>query len=152
MVPDPPEVSENATTRERFEQHALNPCAQACHGQLDPVGFVFEHYDQHGVWREEERSTPIDAATEIAVNKDDLDGPVDGALQMSQRLAVSRSVSDCFATHWFQYANGRAAEAADQCSVRQLQETLAATQGDVRELLVALTQVDAFRFLRKEGL
>jgi hypothetical protein len=151
MPPDAPDIV-GATTRERFEQHATNPCASACHGQLDPVGFVFENYDAHGVWRATENGKPINAATEIKMGKPDVDGPVDGALGISEKLATSRTVSDCLATHWFQFANARPAEPQDRCSVFQLQEKLATTGGDVRELLIASTQVDSFRFARKEGL
>lgn len=43
MPPLPPDLGETATTREKFEKHAEDPCAAACHGVLDPVGFAFEH-------------------------------------------------------------------------------------------------------------
>jgi hypothetical protein len=151
MPPMAPEI-DGATTRERFEQHSTNPCATGCHSLLDPVGFAFENYDVFGVWRSTESGKSINAATVLKIEKLDIDGPVNGPLEISQRIAASRTASDCLATHWFQYSNARPAEPQDQCSVNQLQEKLAASGGDVRELLVALTQVDAFRFARKEGL
>ncbi|MEN9581595.1 MAG: hypothetical protein RJA70_4604, partial [Pseudomonadota bacterium] len=82
----------------------------------------------------------------------DVDGAVNGALEMSQRFATSRTVSDCLATQWFKYAHARTPQPLDQCSVGRLQEKLASSGGDIRELLVGLTQTDAFRFVRKEGL
>ena len=56
--PKPP--APGLTTRERFAEHAMNPCA-TCHRLTDPIGFAFENYDAIGAWRTTEqgkRSTP----------------------------------------------------------------------------------------------
>ena len=54
----------------------------------------------------------------------------------------------CIATQWFRFAYGRGETAADDCTISSLASALVAAKGDVRELLVALTQTDAFRFRR----
>jgi hypothetical protein len=159
-LPPPPQLTANdmlprqptETTRQHFERHATNPCAASCHGFMDPVGFLFENYDRTGSWRTEENGQPINASTVVNTAKADVDGPANGAIEFSQRLATSRTLSDCLAAHWFQYANGRQPGSHDRCSVRSTQERLAASSGDVRQLLIGLTQVDSFRFVRKTGL
>jgi hypothetical protein len=159
-LPPPPQLTANdmlprqatETTRQHFERHATNPCATGCHSSLDPVGFLFEHYDTTGTWRAEESGQPINAKTNVASANPEVDGPTDGAIEFSQRIAATRTVSDCLATHWFRYANGRGAGGHDKCSIRSAQDKLAASGGDVRQLLVGLTQVDSFQFVRKTGL
>lgn len=151
VVPEAPSDNPNATTRERFDVHATNPCATSCHSLIDPVGFAFEHYDQFGLWRDEEKGKPINAAVELDLGLADVDGSLVGAQQLAERLASSRSAGDCLAENWFKYSQGRDAKPEDQCSVKRLQESLART-GDVKELIVEMTQMDAFRFVRKEGL
>jgi hypothetical protein len=150
----PPEamVAEGSTTREFFEKNAQNPCAMGCHSVADPLGFAFENYDHFGVWRTAENGITVNVATEIKIGKPDVDGLVNGPKELSEKIANSRTAGDCMATHLFQYGNAREAEPEDQCSVRLMGDKLAASGGDVRELLVALTQTDAFRFVRKEGL
>jgi hypothetical protein len=160
LLPPPPALTANdmvprletETTRQHFERHATNPCASGCHANLDPVGFLFENYDKAGSWRSDESGQPINAATSVAIADPGVDGPINGAIEFSKRIATSRTVSDCLATHWFQYANGRNAGSHDKCSVLSAQERLAASGGDVRQLLVGLAQVDSFRFVRKTGL
>jgi hypothetical protein len=158
-IPVPPNAMFDAlpvvageTRRERFSRHSGVPCAAACHGKLDPMGFAFEHFDEYGIWRDEDNGKAVDAATSITVGFADVDGPVDGATQMSQRLAESATARSCVSSHWFQYANARRAAPQDQCSMEHVRNAFEVSGGNVRELLVALTQVDAFRFVRKEGL
>ncbi|HEY8924041.1 MAG TPA: DUF1585 domain-containing protein, partial [Polyangia bacterium] len=57
-------------------------------------------------------------------------------------------VQICYATQWFRFAYGRGESTADACSISDLATAFAAAKGDVRELLVALTQTDAFRYRR----
>ena len=48
------------------------------------------------------------------------------------------------ATQWFRYAAGRNEEVPDGCSLTTLQDAFAASGGDLSELVVAMTQTDAF--------
>ena len=57
----------------------------------------------------------------------------------------------CVVTQWFRYGYGRAEDpVADACSLATLSQTFAAAGGNVRELLIALTQTDAFLYRRVE--
>ncbi len=151
MPPDPPDLGETATTRERFELHSEDPCAAGCHGVLDPVGFAFEHYGNTGRWRDTENGRPIDAATVLTLPEETgFFGPIDGAVDLSRVISESPLASDCLGENWFRYAHGRGATAQDDCSVEAMQNAIAGS-GDVVDLLVALTQTDAFLYIRKEG-
>lgn len=153
VPPDPMELGEFNTRREMFEAHAQLACAKGCHAILDPVGFAFEHYDGSGRFRTRDNGSPVNAATNLAVpGADDLTGPVDGAIELSSKIAASRALLPCQAEQWFRYAYSRLASPIDKCSVDALSRRLVLSSGDVRQLMVELTQTDAFRFVRKEAL
>jgi hypothetical protein len=50
------------------------------------------------------------------------------------------------ATQWFRFGYGHGEEKADTCAMNQLQDAFRASGYSVKELLVALTRTDAFRY------
>ena len=110
VVPDlkapPPDVP--MTTRQRYEEvHATsgNTCA-GCHSLFDPIGFGFEHFDEVGRYRADEKGLPIDASG--AVN-----GPTgeplftfNGQEELAQGLASQEISSQCFSAYLALYAFG----------------------------------------------
>jgi hypothetical protein len=145
MTVAPPPVDPHATTRQKFMQHSADPYCASCHQYMDGVGLGFEHYDGIGLWRDTDHDLPVDARGAV-VGSSDSDGPFDGVIQLAGRLARSEEVRDCLVTEWFRYAYGRDHTDADACTVAQLQATLSGSGGRVEDLLIALTQTDAFRY------
>ncbi len=143
-----PEPSKTATTRERFAQHTVSPACGGCHRLLDTLGFGFENFNGVGQWRTTENAKTIDASGEVVGT--DVPGPFRGVADLAQKMARSSEVKSCVLSQWFRYAHGRAETAADGCTVEALRRQFAASGYDVRELLVALTQTDAFLY-RKVG-
>jgi hypothetical protein len=139
-----PEPSPTATTRERFSQHSSLPACASCHSLMDPIGLGFEHYDGSGRWRDSENGVVIDASG--VVNDSDVDGPFVGAIELANRLGHSGRVRACFVRQWFRFAYGRADTPSDQCTMATLTSRFAEGNANVRELLVALTQSDAFLY------
>jgi hypothetical protein len=139
----PPEVDAMRTTRERFAQHTANPACSSCHALMDPIGFAFESYDAIGRFRTHDGSKPVDVSGEI-VRSMDLDGSFVGARALVEKLAKSRQVHDCVAAQWYRYAFGRFDGPGDTCSLAALRQSFTASGGDLRELLVALTQTESF--------
>jgi hypothetical protein len=93
-----------------------------------------------------EGGQPVDGSG--ALSGTDVDGAFDGAVQLAGKLAHSTDVQACYATQWFRFGYGRGETDADGCSLNQLTTAFVAANGDVRELIVALTQTDAFRYRR----
>ena len=141
-----PDLDPRSTTRQRFDQHTADPMCGACHALLDPIGFGFEHYDGIGRWRDMEGGQPVDGSG--ALTGTDVDGAFDGAVALGAKLAASTEVEVCYATQWFRFGYGRGETAADACTLHDLATAFAASKGNVRELLVALTQTEAFRYRR----
>lgn len=150
IVPEPPTVDPNETTRNQYIQHKVDPSCNGCHQMIDPIGFGFEHFDALGRYRETqgEKMLPIDATGEI-VGTDDADGPFDGAVELSHRLGASNRVRNCVASQWFRFGYGRTETEEDECSIDTIQAAFAEADYDIQELLVALTQTDAFRYRRR---
>jgi len=132
------------TTRERFAAHLTQAQCRGCHQLLDPIGFGLEKYDPVGVYRPTENGLKVDARGEVIAGGD-LDGTFDGALELSNRLANSREVKHCLARQWFRFAFGRAETPGDACSLAQAQQAFELSGWNTRELMIALTQTEAFR-------
>jgi hypothetical protein len=62
---------------------------------------------------------------------------------------MSHQARDCVPTQWLRYALARREEEDDTCSLVSLRDAFSASGGDLRELMVALTQTDAFWSYRK---
>jgi hypothetical protein len=142
---NPPPVDPNATTRERYEQHRTDPVCAGCHVLMDPIGFGLENFDGTGRWRTLENGLDIDASGELAGT--DVDANFVGAKELADLLASSSMVADCTTTQWFRYAYGRTENPdVDACTIEDLRTRFSGADHEITELLVALTQTDAFMF------
>lgn len=146
----PPDPDPDATTRERFHEHTADPACAGCHVLIDGLGFGFENYDAIGSWRTDEGGLPIDASGEI-VGTSNADQTFDGAVELAGILAGSPDVQRCVSEQWFSYALGRVAGDEDACSTDAIYEAFAASDLDVRSLIIAVVTSDAFRYRRLEG-
>jgi hypothetical protein len=137
--PKPP--APNLTTRERFAEHAENPCA-SCHRLTDPIGFAFENYDAVGAWRTTEQGKKIDASGTLNLSGSDV--TFTNAVELAKGLASAKDVRECLATQWLRYFTRRNESAGDTASLDAANEAFAKSSYDMRELLVALTKTRAF--------
>jgi hypothetical protein len=147
LVIEPPELDPTKTTKEQFEEIGANPACAGCHTLMNPIGFIFEHYDGVGQWRDQQNGMDIDAVGQV-VQTDDIDGDYDGAIELASALAGSTQVQECVSSQWFRFAYNRTVTQEDSCSVQQLNDVFRASNFNVRELLVALTQTNAFLYRR----
>ena len=135
------------TWRDRLVDHVAPSCAK-CHKAIEPPGLALETFDGIGRWRTTDRGDVIDPAGTFD-EWGDISGSFRDAAGMIAKLAASSTARDCYATQWFQYAQGRpSARPQDGCSVQALERSFARSGGDIRDLIVALTQTDAFRYRR----
>src|SRR4051812_27204960 len=142
----PPAVTNAATARDRFTAHeSAGSSCNSCHQLMDPIGFAFESFDAVGQYRSTENGATIDLSGNVAGASDPgLNGKFTGVRELATKLAGSDQVRDCVATQWFRYASGRTEEVPDGCSLTNLQDAFGASGGDLGELVVAMTQTDAF--------
>ena len=147
LVIEPPELDPTKTTKEQFEEIGANPACAGCHTLMNPIGFIFEHYDGIGQWRDQQNGKPIDATGQV-VQTDDIDGDYDGAPELARALADSTQVQECVSSQWFRFAYNRTVTSEDSCSIEQLNDVFRASDFNIRSLLVALTQTNAFLYRR----
>jgi hypothetical protein len=150
--PPPPELMVKAptltpgtTARQRFTEHEADPVCAGCHVLIDPIGLAFENYDAIGQWRDMEQGQVIDASGNLT--ETDVEGPFNGVVEMTAKLAESRVVSECFVRQWFRFTFGRGESVADDPRIATITNGFDGTSGQVRALLVALTQTPDFRYL-----
>lgn len=147
-VPPPPddidlnleqEEGDAPTLRERLEQHRNDPACSGCHSFIDPPGYLFEHYDSIGRYREEAEGYPINAAG-------DLDGvPMADARDLAAVLRDDERVGDCMARQLYRHANGRLETFGERRALRDLQSSFAASGYRFRDLMLALALSEGFR-------
>lgn len=145
-VPEPVE-GEPTTNRERYTVHVQSDRCAGCHVAIDGIGFGFEHYDSMGSYRDLDGGFAVDATGMFAVG-DLADRSYDGAIEASELLAGSRTVSDCVAEGWARYALGRTLKTGDEATLAALSESFAASGGRFRDLLIEIVKSDAFRSRR----
>ncbi len=130
------------TLRERLNQHAVDAQCAGCHDLMDPIGFGLENYDAIGAWRTKDQGITVDASSE-------LDGVAfEGAEELGATLADLEAVSECIARNYFSYANGRPDDffGGDERPVKQLVEDFAASDYDLKTLVVDLVVNEGYRY------
>ena len=143
----PPDPYSAKTARERYSAHRTQPVCASCHSQMDPIGLTFENYDPIGRYRTTENDVQIDASGELpgatAV-------PVENAVGLVKTLAAEEETQACFASRWLEYGYGRSlkrADESDNCLKEQIQSAFKASGYNVKQLLLDLTQTEAFLYL-----
>jgi hypothetical protein len=141
----PPKVDPNLSVRQRFEQHRRDPLCASCHQLMDPIGFGLQAYDSIGRYRAMDGKFPVDATGEITGVASDVDGTFDGPVELSRKLAGSRTAQTCMARQWMRFALGRLETDREACVVEQIASRFGGARLDLRELLVAVATSDTFR-------
>ncbi len=141
--PTAPPGSGPETNRMLFEQRTAPTFCQTCHAGLNGFGFGFEEYNAAGHYQTTDDTLPVDATGTITGT--DVDGPFDGAIELSQRLSKSQVVHECATQELVRYALGRAPVDAEGPSVAALAKSFMASSGDLRALLLDVVMTPSFR-------
>ena len=139
----PPDPYSGATARDRFSQHSKQDECRTCHQFMDPVGFALENYDAVGQFRTTENGVEIDPSGTVPDTLGDVSGPID----LAQKLAGSEDVQNCFAKRWSEYGYGLTLRAEDKCTTQAVTTAFKTSGYNVKQLLIELTQTDAFHYL-----
>jgi len=142
MLPDEP----NETLRERMRVTREEYCWK-CHQQMDPLGLPFEMYNHLGLYRQVEQEQPVDTSGAITDSGDPaLDGPVNNALELIQKLAHSQRVEQVFVRHAFRFWMGRNETLQDAPVLQAAHIAYRDNGGSLQALLTALLTSDAFLY------
>jgi hypothetical protein len=146
MLPDEPKN----TLRERMRVTQEKYC-WTCHEKMDPLGLPFEMYNHAGLFRTTELEKPVDTSGEIIDSGDPaLDGPVENALEMIEKLAASERVEQVFARHAFRFWMGRNETLNDAPVLQAAHKAYRENGGSMKALLTSLLSSDAFLYRKVE--
>jgi len=152
VVMQPPDPALGNTTRDRWAaltEGEGTACA-GCHATINGPGHAFGHYSAIGGWMVDEGGFPIDASASFVGLP--VTGEFTDAVEMMHILADDQSVHACVLKQYFRFAFGRAPTGPqDMCTIDELSEAFATSEGDLRGLLLALTRTDAFRYRPNGG-
>ena len=138
-------LPEGTSDRDKLATVTGEGACATCHSIINPAGYVFEQFDEHGQLRaSDSQGHPVDPSGAFE-GFADLDGAFDGPATFMPRLAASEMVASCLSEQWLRFALERVAAPEDEATLARLQAVLADT-GDLREVLVAITLSDAFRY------
>ena len=152
MVPPPPdsvdldlsdeETEGGATLRDTLEAHRDDPECSSCHAIMDPPGFLFEHFDATGAWRETDGGHSIDSSGDL------FGVPLAGAGDLGDVLANHERVGPCMVQQLYRHAHGRLDGDADEVTLAQLNAGFAAGGHRFRALLRDVVSHESFRVVR----
>ena len=140
------------STREATQLVTGDSVCHGCHQFINPFGFALGHYDSLGAFVEKERVTdsegtdhqvPVDATATLLSLNGEAPRDVDGGPALSDYLAQSPELYQCFAQHWFGNAFNRSPSAEEECAVEAMGEELTRTKR-LTDFLVALVRSEAF--------
>jgi hypothetical protein len=136
--------------RADFETLTADPTAcQPCHKRINPLGFLFEHYDSMGYYvTTDSNGQPVNSATTLVGTGDPmLDVANADAVQFAGHLgADDGSVATCMVNQLYRYAVHRHEAAGDTATLTSLTATFNQSNRSVKTLLPALAQSEAFLY------
>lgn len=160
------------TIRHRFRVVREERCWR-CHKKMNPLGEVFEAYDDFGRFRTHHlmdsngdivetqfeknyRRSPdhiknaepkieVDTTGELfGLGDPELNGPVKDPVELMNRLAKSKRVRQVFIRHVFRYWMGRNEMLSDSPTLIAMDNAYVESGGSFQEILVALVTSDSF--------
>lgn len=147
----PPEVEPGQSQRLYSEERVDNPSCGGCHSQMEPLAWGLERFDAVGRYQLEDRfGNPLGEDGSIRFPGDDATTPYTTTAELMDRLRASERVRDCVTLTAAQYAVGRPILGTDGCTMTEVRDRFAASDGTYRALLLAIASSRGFRSIRTE--
>jgi hypothetical protein len=129
------------TLRETLALHREAPLCSSCHNRMDPLGLALENFNAMGMWREQERSQPIDVSGKL------LSGEAFTNVIQLKKILATRHATEFYRTvteKLLTYALGRGLEYYDVATVDAVVERLETSHGRPSTLLSGIIQSAPF--------
>ena len=145
-----PVVTSGTTTRERLTAHVTNPACASCHQLFDPVGFGFENFDAIGAWRDTEGGQMVDAGGSYS-DSSQATYRFSDPVELANGIATSADLAPCMALQWFRFSLSRNEAPEDASSLAAIQKQFAASDYNLRGLILSIVTSDAFRLHKPQA-
>ncbi len=153
--PPPPDVTplEDAakgkdhpvSLRETLALHREKPLCSSCHNRMDPLGLALENFNAMGMFRDAERSQPIDATGTLISGESFTD------IRDLKHILATKHSRDFYHTlteKMLTYALGRGLEAYDVETVDQITDRLMQADGKPSALFAGIVSSAPFQKTR----
>jgi hypothetical protein len=137
-----PAPDAHATTRQRFERHAIDPLCKSCHSQLDPVGFSFENFDAVGQKRSTDAGLAVDTHASIILDGAPLE--LADSVELSDAIAQSEELRTCVARQVVRFASGRKDAPAEDAFVAEMAALPVTWRASLVGLFLSYVKSDGF--------
>lgn len=132
--------SKPLSLRERMEDHRKSPVCASCHAQMDPLGFVLEHYDATGRWRDTDDGAAINST--VTWSGASIAGPAAFREALKSRDGqFLRTVTEKLTT----YALGREVTYTDAPEIRKISRAVRAGGDRWSDLIMAIVTSAPFQ-------
>jgi hypothetical protein len=138
------DTSGESTARGRLAPLMMRGDCSPCHMQINPLGLAFENYDAVGQYRAQENGVDINASGSVVL--DGVEHSFADAPELVEALADSAQVRNCYSLQWYRAANGRPDLPEDDCGIATVRQVAEQSQGDLRQIVRAVVQTDAFLY------
>lgn len=170
--------NQEKTLRQRMEARTGDDYCWRCHQKMDPLGFPFENYDDFGRFRTEEmlehpenlikkadrrelnefgasldeyKTLPVNARGVLQGTDDPkLDGMVENAFDLIDRLAKSRKVRQSIIRHAFRFFLGRNETLSDSKTLIDAEKAYLESEGSFDAVVVSLLTSDSFIYRKPQ--
>jgi hypothetical protein len=133
------------TLRETLALHREAPLCSSCHNRMDPLGLALENFNALGMWRDQERSQPIDATGKL------LSGESFTTVKELKAILADKHAVEFYRTiteKMLTYALGRGLEYYDVVTVDKIVERLEKANGRPSELIAGIVESAPFQKTR----
>lgn len=134
-----PPVDPNApdTNRTTYDPLRTASACGSCHNVINPIGYMFEHYDQYGRYRTQDNGFPVDASGEYGADS------FANAAEFMSFAADSDQVQACVSLKALIYATGGVNVSDDACLPSDIQSDLKAN-GSLKNMMVSIAKHPRF--------
>jgi hypothetical protein len=134
--------------RETLALHREQPLCSSCHNRMDPLGLALDNFNAMGMWRDQERGTPIDAAGKL------LSGESFTNVKELKKILATNHATEFYHTiteKLLTYALGRGLEYYDVATVDAIVERLQKSNGRPSELIAGIIESAPFQKTRGDS-
>ncbi len=133
------------TLRELLAAHRESALCASCHTRMDPLGLALENFNALGIWRTEEKGSPIDASGTLITGESFKDVR---ELKHILREHHTEDFYRCVTQKMLTFAIGRGMEYSDEQTVDIIVARLQSTDGKFSELIDGVINSAPFQKIR----
>jgi hypothetical protein len=137
FTPLSPDLHPQLTTRERVTLQTSPQNCMTCHGVINPLGYMLEHFDAVGRFRAREKDKPIDATGKYRT-RDGKEVHFSGVRELATFLAGSEEVQETFVQKLFQEMTNQPIRAYGPRKLRELHGSFVQSGYNVRKLMTSI--------------